>query len=44
MLKIFLTKLLEMYDLKPEDGASERYKDVHLGRYVSSDVASISAV
>lgn len=44
MLKIFLTKLLEMYDLKPEDGASERYKDVHLGQYVSGDIASISAV
>jgi cytochrome P450 len=36
MLKIFLTKLLEMYYLEPEEGAPERYKDVHLGQYVSS--------
>lgn len=34
MLKIFLTKLLEMYDLKPEHGATECYKDVHTGQYV----------
>lgn len=41
MLKIFLTKLLEMYDLRPEEGASERYKDVHLGQYVSNNVAFV---
>lgn len=35
MLKIFLTQLLEMYDLEPEEGVTERYKDVHLGQYVS---------
>lgn len=35
MLKIFLVKLLEMYDLEPEESATERYKDVHTGQYVS---------
>jgi cytochrome P450 len=35
MLKIFLTLLLEKYELKPEEGVTERYEDVHIGQYVS---------
>jgi cytochrome P450 len=35
MLKIFLKLLLEKYELKPEEGVTERYEDVHIGQYVS---------
>lgn len=41
MLKIFLTMLLAMYDLEPEEGATERYRDVHLGQYVSGKCGSL---
>lgn len=36
MLKIFFVKLFTMYELKLEDGASERYKSVDVGQYVSA--------
>lgn len=35
MRKIFLTRLLQMYDLKPERDVTERYADVFVGQYVS---------
>jgi cytochrome P450 len=36
MLKMFLVKLLKAYELKLEDGASERYGSVEIGQYVST--------
>ncbi|KAF6806103.1 cytochrome p450 [Colletotrichum sojae] len=33
--KMFLIKLLARYQIQPEDGEKERYKDFHSGQYVS---------
>ncbi|KAF4412564.1 Cytochrome P450 monooxygenase ATR3 [Colletotrichum fructicola] len=32
--KMFLIKLLAKYEIRPEDGASERYQDFHSGQYI----------
>ncbi|KAK2746867.1 cytochrome P450 [Colletotrichum kahawae] len=32
--KMFLIKLLARYEIRPEDGASERYQDIHSGQYI----------
>jgi cytochrome P450 len=41
MLKMFLVKLLKAYELKLEDGASERYGSVEIGQYVNAPLTSI---
>ncbi|KAK1962326.1 cytochrome P450 [Colletotrichum sublineola] len=35
--KMFLIKLLAKYQIRPEDGVTERYKDLHLGQYITPD-------
>jgi cytochrome P450 len=39
LLKIFLTLLLEKYELRLEEGVMERYADVHVGQYVSDAIS-----
>ncbi|KXH46562.1 cytochrome P450 [Colletotrichum nymphaeae SA-01] len=40
--KMFLTKLLAYYQISPEEGETERYRDVHYGQYVCASPSCAS--